>query len=61
VKCSAQRLLFLLDVGFATGLRFSELVEAKLKDVETNSRCEHWPHVKGKGRRRSNVGLPLLA
>jgi site-specific recombinase XerD len=58
---AAQRLRFLLDVGFATGLRASELVGAKLRDVETDPRGEYWIHVKGKGRKSGKVALPPLA
>ncbi|WP_277183249.1 phage integrase family protein [Caballeronia sp. BR00000012568055] len=58
---AAQRLRFLLDVGFVTGLRASELVGAKLRDVETNSRGEHWLNVTGKGRKRGKVALPPSA
>jgi Site-specific recombinase XerD len=60
-KRSAQRLLFLLDVGFATGVRASEMAEAKLKDVETNPSGEHWTRVKGKGRKSGKVALTQLA
>jgi site-specific recombinase XerD len=58
---AAQRLRFLLDVGFATGSRASELVGAKLRDVESDPHGEHWPHVKGKGRKKGTVALPPLA
>ncbi|CAG9269862.1 site-specific integrase [Paraburkholderia caribensis] len=58
---AAQRLRFLLDVGFATGLRASELVGAKLRDVESDPHGEHWLHVKGKGRKKGKVALPPLA
>lgn len=57
---AAQRLRFLLDVGFVTGLRASELVGAKLRDVETNTRGEHWLAVTGKGRKCGKVALPPL-
>ncbi|WP_434113849.1 phage integrase family protein [Paraburkholderia caffeinilytica] len=60
-KPAAQRLRFLLDVGFATGLRASELVGAKLRDVETDPCGEYWLRVKGKGRKSGKVALPPLA
>jgi len=58
---AAQRLRFLLDIGFATGLRASELVGAKLGDVENDPHGEHWLHVKGKGRKKGKVAMPPLA
>lgn len=58
---AAQRLRFLLDFGFATGLRASELGGATLGHVETDARCEHWLRVTGKGGRLARVALPPLA
>lgn len=58
---AAQRLRFLLDFGFATGLRASELVGATLGHVETDARDEHWLRVTGKGGRMARVALPPLA
>ncbi|CAB3809920.1 site-specific integrase [Paraburkholderia fynbosensis] len=58
---AAQRLRFLLDFGFATGLRASELVGATLGHVETDARDEHWLRVTGKGGRLARVALPPLA
>jgi site-specific recombinase XerD len=58
---AAQRLRFLLDFGFATGLRASELVGATLGDVEVNARGEHWLSVTGKGHKTGKVALPPLA
>lgn len=60
-KRSARRLLLLLDVGFAKGLRASEMAEVKLKDVETNPRGEHWLRVKCKGRKSGKIARPQLA
>ncbi|WP_201703831.1 site-specific integrase [Paraburkholderia kirstenboschensis] len=58
---AAQRLRFLLDFGFATGLRASELIGATLGHVETDARGEHWLRVTGKGGRMARVALPPLA
>jgi site-specific recombinase XerD len=58
---AAQRLRFLLDFGYATGLRASELVGATLGDVETDARGDHWLRVTGKGGRVARVALPPLA
>ncbi len=58
---AAQRLRFLLDVGFATGLRASELVGATLGDIESDARGEHWLRVTGKGHKTGKVALPPFA
>ena len=58
---AAERLRFLLDFGFATGLRASELVAATLGDIVTNARGEHWLNVAGKGGKTGKVALPPLA
>ncbi|WP_233860291.1 site-specific integrase [Paraburkholderia sp. HD33-4] len=58
---AAQRLRFLLDFGYATGLRASELVGATLGHVETDARGEHWLRVTGKGKKLARVALPPLA
>ncbi|TFE37627.1 integrase [Paraburkholderia dipogonis] len=58
---AAQRLHFVLDLGFATGLRSSELVSATLGDIRVNARGEHWLLVTGKGHRRDKVVLPPIA
>ncbi|MEX3815974.1 phage integrase family protein [Paraburkholderia sp. BR13439] len=58
---AAQRLRFLLDFGFATGLRAGELVGATLGHVETDARGEHWLRVTGKGGKIGRVALPPLA
>jgi site-specific recombinase XerD len=58
---AAHRLRFLLDFGFATGLRASELVAATLGQVSTTTRDEHWLKVTGKGRKAGNVAIPPLA
>jgi site-specific recombinase XerD len=58
---AAQRLRFLLDLGFASGLRASELVGATLGHIETDARGEHWLRVTGKGHKVGKVALPPLA
>ncbi|CAN7342865.1 site-specific integrase [Cupriavidus necator] len=58
---AAQRLRFLLDFGYATGLRASELVHAKLGDIETDGQGDHWLRLVGKGGRAGRVALPPLA
>jgi site-specific recombinase XerD len=58
---AAHRLHFLLDFGYATGLRASELVGATLGRVETDASGDHWLRVRGKGGRLARVALPSLA
>lgn len=58
---AAQRLRFLLDFGYATGLRANELVGATLGDVHVDERGDQWLHVTGKGAKRARVALPPLA
>ncbi|MGF6734662.1 site-specific recombinase XerD [Paraburkholderia youngii] len=58
---AAQRLRFLLDFGYATGLRASELVDASLGHIETDARGDHWLRVTGKGKKLARVALPPLA
>jgi site-specific recombinase XerD len=60
-EAAAQRLRFLLDFGYATGLRASELVGATLGDIRTDERGDHWIHVVGKGGKPGKVALPALA
>ncbi|PRE49529.1 phage integrase family protein [Burkholderia multivorans] len=57
---AAQRLRFLLDFGYATGLRASELVGATLADIRRDEHGDHWLHVLGKGGKRGKVALPPL-
>ncbi|KVN02814.1 site-specific integrase [Burkholderia stagnalis] len=58
---AAQRLRFILDFGYATGLRASELVGATLGDIETDAHGDPWIKVIGKGRKAARVALPPLA
>jgi len=57
---AAQRLRFVLDFAYATGLRVSELVGAKLGQIETDSQGDHWLKVVGKGSKSGKVALPPL-
>ncbi|WP_157269694.1 site-specific integrase [Azohydromonas aeria] len=58
---AAQRLRFVLDFAYATGLRASELVGATLGAIETDARQESWLHLVGKGAKAGKVALPPLA
>lgn len=58
---SAQRLRFLIDFGYATGLRASEFVGATLRDIRPDERGEPWLHLIGKGGKPGKVALPPLA
>lgn len=58
---AAQRLRFVLDFAYSTGLRVSELVGATLGMIEIDSRGDHWINVVGKGGKAGKVALPPLA
>ncbi|ANB72234.1 integrase [Paraburkholderia phytofirmans OLGA172] len=58
---AAQRLRFLLDFSYATGLRAHELVSATLGDIATDARDDAWLQVTGKGAEPGKVALPPLA
>ncbi|MDW3686064.1 site-specific integrase [Cupriavidus sp. CV2] len=58
---AAQRLRFLLDFGYATGLRAAELVDVTLGGIEIGARGERWLHLVGKGAKPGKVALPSLA
>ncbi|MGY6236204.1 site-specific integrase [Burkholderia ambifaria] len=58
---AAQRLRFILDFGYATGLRASELVGATLGDIDTDAHGDTWLKVIGKGSKAARVALPPLA
>jgi site-specific recombinase XerD len=60
-EAAAQRLRFLLDFGYATGLRASELTGATLGDIHTDEHGDHWLHLIGKGGKTGKVALPTLA
>lgn len=58
---AAQRLRFVLDFAYATGLRAGELIEATLGDIEVDAHGDHWLHVNGKGAKAGKVALPAMA
>lgn len=58
---AAQRMRFMLDFSYATGLRASELVGATLGDIRTDEHGDHWLHLVGKGSKAGKVALPPLA
>jgi site-specific recombinase XerD len=58
---AAQRLRFMLDFAYATGLRISELVGAKLGAIDSDAHGATWIRVIGKGRKAGKVVLPPLA
>ena len=58
---AAQRLRFLVDFCYATGLRAGELVHATLGSIEVDAHGDHWLHVVGKGSKAGKVVLPGLA
>lgn len=58
---AAQRLRFLLDFAYATGLRSSEIVGATLGQIETDAQGDHWLKLVGKGSKAGKVALPPLA
>ena len=58
---AAQRLRFVLDFAYATGLRASELAQATIGMIEEDPRGQRWLHVTGKGSKPGKVALPPLA
>ncbi|MGV7244269.1 phage integrase family protein [Caballeronia sp. M23-90] len=58
---AAQRLRFMLDFAYATGLRASELVDATLGDIQIDAHSDQWLHLVGKGGKAGKVALPPLA
>jgi site-specific recombinase XerC len=54
---AAQRLRFVLDFAYATGLRVSELVGACLGNIEADARGDHWVSLVGKGRKADRLTL----
>ena len=58
---AAQRLRFVLDFAYATGLRSSEFVGATLGQIETDVHGDHWLKLVGKGSKAGKVALPPLA
>jgi len=58
---AAQRLRFVLDFGYATGLRISELADAALRNLDVDAAGDHWLHVVGKSGKPARVTLTPLA
>ena len=58
---AAQRLRFMLDFAYATGLRISELVGAQLGAIDSDPHGDTWIWVVGKGHKAGKVVLPPLA
>ena len=58
---AAQRLRFVLDFAYATGLRIGELVGATLGQIEVDVHGDHWLRLVGKGGKAGKVALPPLA
>lgn len=58
---AAQRLRFLLDFSYATGLRAAELVGVTLGGIQPGAHGERWLHLTGKGAKGGKVVLPPLA
>ncbi|MFM9928133.1 site-specific integrase [Variovorax sp. H27-G14] len=58
---AAQRLRFVLDFSYATGLRLGELVSGRLGQLETDVHGDHWLRLMGKGGKIGKVALPPLA
>jgi site-specific recombinase XerD len=58
---AAQRLRFILDFAYATGLRASELVGVTLGGIRTDAQGNHWINLVGKGQKAGQVALPPLA
>jgi len=60
-SAAAQRLRFVLDFAYATGLRASELVHARLGMIDNDGRGNRWLHLVGKGSKAGTVALPPIA
>ena len=60
-EAAAQRLRFILDFAYATGLRAAELVGVTLRSITTDSHDDHWLQFTGKGSKAGKVALPPLA
>lgn len=58
---AAQRLRFVIDFSYSTGLRAGELVRATLGSIEVDAHGDHWLHVVGKGSKSGKVVLPGMA
>lgn len=57
---AAQRLRFVLDFAYATGLRLNELVAARLWDIKITEDGDWWLSVVGKGNKAARVFIPPI-
>jgi site-specific recombinase XerD len=53
---AAQRMRFVLDFCYSTGLRANELVSATLGQLERDRKELAWLRVRGEGNREGRVG-----
>ena len=60
-EAAEQRLRFVLDFWYATGLRPSEMVGATLGQIRRDDHGDDWLDVTGKGNKRGSVSLPPSA
>lgn len=58
---AAERVRFLLDFSYSTGLRAGEFVRARLGDIRDDETIGHWLELDGKGGNRGRVVLPPMA
>lgn len=59
-KGAAQRLRFLVDFCYSTGLRASEFTGSNLGNLEVKPSGETWLHLVGKGDKEGKVSVPPL-
>jgi site-specific recombinase XerD len=60
-RAASQRVRFILDFSYATGLRAGELVALTLGAMRIDARVDRWIHLVGKGHKAARVVLPPLA
>lgn len=60
-SAAAQRLRFVIDFAYATGVRSSELVHARLGMIEEDAQGDRGLHLTGKGHKAGKVVLPPMA
>jgi site-specific recombinase XerD len=59
-ESAARRLRFVLDFAYSTGLRVSELVSARLGDIDATEDGNWWLRVFGKGGKTAKVVIPPI-
>lgn len=57
---AAQRLRFVIDFAYCTGLRASELTGLTLQAVQIDVHGDHWLHLVGKASKAGKVAMPPL-